>query len=377
MLLNIGDPFFLTPNGCPTTNRTDFIGIISSPSTTPEFHDVLSKYILKVVENMCQRNVSADYVESSIENCDLLACVLYYNLELPLPITPEILKNNIRRVTLYGFATCLDKNLATDGEDNSLYVDVICGSPLGVVKKKKFPPPGKTLLNMVTEYGRSHDYMYVSLNALLNVINYYRKLGFRHIKAGSNMENPYITYLANLNKDLKLSNYHQAADLIKIERAFKLSHELGNRNKPQLNENEFARQLRKSLNLEENPNPEDIMNYLAEIDPRILESYGNEGYYELVAELVRSGFSAEEECSNINQRLLISPDEEGDIIVSCSSNGMTMRKPLFAETDEPNISAPIIQCSTSGGKRKIRKTNKKTRSSRITKRKNRKTKHRR
>jgi len=375
MQIDIGQPFFLASNGCPSTKRTDFIGILSSPSKSPEFHGVLSQFVLKDVDPICQGNITPGYVEGSIEDCELMACVLYLSQEAQLPITPQMLLQDESIVQLYGFASCFDKRLTSNGEDNSLYVDVICGNPIGMAGKLKFPPPGKTLLNMVTEYARENDYMYVSLSALLNVINYYRKLGFRHLKAGSNMENPYITYLANLNKDLKLSDSEQAADLIKIERAFKLSQELGYRNKPQLNEAEFARQLRDSLDLDEKPDAEGIMDYLAEIDPRIIETNGNEGYYDFVAELVKSGFSAEDECSNISQRLLVAPDEEGYIVVNCSSSGMTMRKPLFADTEEPGLSAPIIQCSMTGGKKKHRQTKRKQQKSR-SRRKIKKTKHR-
>lgn len=372
----IGEPFFLASNGCPTTKRTEFIGIISSPSKSPEFHGVLSQFILKDVDPICKGNVSPGYVEGSIEDCELLACVLYLSPEAQLPITPQLLREDESIVQLYGFASCLDSRLTSNGEDNSLYIDVICGNPIGMVGKLKFPPPGKTLLNLVTEYARNNDYMYVSLSALLNVINYYRKLGFRHLKAGSIMENPYITYLANLNKDLKLSDSDQAVDLIKIERAFKLSQELGSRNKPKLNEAEFARQLRDTLDLEEKPDSDGILDYLAEMDPRIIESNGSEGYYDLVAELVRSGFSAEDECSNVSQRLLVSPDEEGEVVVNCSSSGMTMRKPLFADTEEPGLSAPIIQCSMSGGRKKRRQTKRKIKIKRFT-RKNIKTTNRR
>lgn len=374
MLTVVGKPFFLSSNGCLSLKQTEFIGILSSPSTSPDYHRALSNLIITNVAPICQGNVAPSYVQDSIEDCELLACVLYYSQDAPLPISPEVLTNNNEGVQLYGFASCFDKRSASNGEDDSVYIDVICGNPIGMVGRLKFPPPGKTLLNMVTEYARNNNYMYVSLSALLNVINYYRKLGFRHLKAGSNMENPYITYLANLNKDLKLLDTNQAVDLIKIERAFKLSQELGYKNKPQLNEAEFARQLQDSLDLEEKPDAEETLDYLAEMDPRIIETNGNEGYYDFIAELVKSGFSPEAECANISQRLFVAPDEEGYIVVNCSSSGMTMRKPLFADTEEPGLSAPIIQCAMTGGRKKRNQTRRKPQKSLI-RRKNKKSRH--
>jgi len=374
MRVNIGQPFFLDSNGCVSQKRTNFIAIVSSPSKSPDYHSALSYLVLRDVDPICQGNVTPAYVEYSIEESELLVCVLFYSMDAPLPVTPYELRNNEQGVQLYGFASCFDKRERSYEEDNSLYIDVICGNPIGSAGRFRPPPPGKTVLNIVTEYARNNDFMYVSLSALLNVINYYRKFGFRHLQAGSTSENPYITYLANLNKDLKLSSSDEAADLIKIERAYKLSFELGPKNQPVLNEAEFGRQLRNSFDLDDLPNHEEALDYILEMDPRIEQSKGNEGYYDFVAELVRSGFSSEEDCDNVNQRLLVGPDEEGSIIVNCSSSGMIMRKPLFEDTEERGLSAPIIPCSISGGRRKRRQTTRKAKIIRH-RRKNRKTKH--
>jgi len=129
----IGKPFFLSSNGCPSSKRTEFIAILSSPSASPEYHSALSYFVLRDVGPICQGNVTPSYVEGSIEDCELLVCVLFYSMDAPLPISAKELIRNEEGVQLYGFSSCFDMRMVSKGRDDSLYIDVICGNPIGMV----------------------------------------------------------------------------------------------------------------------------------------------------------------------------------------------------------------------------------------------------
>jgi hypothetical protein len=55
---------------------------------------------------------------------------------------------------------------------NSLYIDVLCGSG-----------GGRTLVKAIIELAIEMDKKYVQLNALPQVINFYRKMGFMHTRS--------------------------------------------------------------------------------------------------------------------------------------------------------------------------------------------------
>lgn len=357
---SIGKPFFLQKNGCPTSKNTHFIGIIADLYTTIDLHNDISDFIIRNSEELCKGNVSKSYVIDSIERGIILVAIFYTPQLLSLNNTNfvEILEEN-KSIKCFGFASCYDKNRTSDKE-NSLYIDVICGNPIGKISTMEHPPIGSTILNIVTEFARANNFDYVSLSALINVINYYRKFGFRHIKAGMSAENPYLTYLANLNKNIKIADSAEAEQLIKIERAYKLSFELNNKNKPELNEERFARELQKSFGLKDRlPNTDEITEYLAELDTRIINTNGEEGFYDFVTELLKQGFNNDDECRNITPRTLMSQEPNVDmlmLVLNCASEGIDMRKPLFPQTEEPDLNKPIIQCLTYGGRKKNNKS---------------------
>lgn len=90
---------------------------------------------------------------------------------------------------LNGFAICEDLNIIPDGEtagENSLYIDAICSNPriprLDIEKEpSRNVSFGREIINHLKEYGKKKQYYGITLSSLMYVINYYRKLGFRHV----------------------------------------------------------------------------------------------------------------------------------------------------------------------------------------------------
>lgn len=361
-------PIFLNSKGCPTNTRTTtFALILKNNADDDSLFSTASRRILSSAKAICQNNVSASYVEGSLEECDYLAVLCHYSLDMPLPITPESLEEQPESI-VYGFATCIDKRLASGGDDNSIYIDVICSNLIGNLSMMtpRPPPGGKTILNLVTTFGKENGYRYIALSALINVINYYRKLGFRHIKNGETTEPGDITRLANINLSTILSDNDEARLRIKVERAYKLAHELNRKGRPEFNEKLFWDTLQRTVDddtLQGDYDEDTAGDYLAELPSHVYEANGDDGLYDLVGSLIRHGFSSEK-CSDVTRRRLVrlesnKDDDDTYYAVACSTEGFSMRKPLFP-VSEHGIDDDIIHCDTNsaskGGRRKRRYT---------------------
>lgn len=340
-----GNPIFINDKGCPTKSRTSTIAFVldnfknnQGPKNKIELFKTISKLVIESTSSLCRNNVSSSFVEGSIEESDNLLVLIHYSLDMPYPFDINTL-NNTPNSLIYAFATIQ--------LDNTLYIDTICSNLIGNLSTMTPPPPngGKTLLNLIATLGREWMFQYIELSALINVINYYRKLGFRHIKNGKNSENPEITRLATLNQAEKLNDSLEAEMRIKIERAFKLAHEIGTNNKVVFNEQLFSKLLKETISSKELEYIDDPTDYIGELPKHVLDSNGNDGLYDFISLLVHEGFAAEE-CNNITQRKLIKSSKNDDdaFIIACSSSGFTMRKPLFP-TQEPGIDNDIIQCN--------------------------------
>ena len=366
-MIQLDTQFFLTSVGCVTNKRTTTVGLLLKNHADDGYDNAMfqaaARRVLATSSSLCRYNVQASYVEGSLEECDYLVALYNYSYDLPFPATPESLADPYKTI-LYGFATCVDKRKESGGDDNSIYIDVICSNLIAHLSMIKPPPPagGKTLLNIVTRFAKENNYRYVSLSALMNVINYYRKLGFRHIKNGETTENSEITRLAELNRNERFDDSSDAKQRLKVERAFKLAHELDAKGKPSFNEGEFIHQLKQTIGedqLEEGENDEETSeNYVGVLPKHVQDSGGSDGLYDFVGALARNGFSSVE-CSDITRRWLVQYDEDDDAYeVSCSNEGFIMRKPLFP-TDVPGLDDDIVQCAdlTGGRRSKTRKSN--------------------
>lgn len=367
-------PIFLNSKGCPTNTRTTtFALILKNNDDDDSLFSTVSKRILSSARAICQNNVSESYVEGSLEECNFLVALYHYSLDMPLPVTSKSLDEQPESI-VFGFATCYDKRLTTGGDDNSIYVDVICSNLIGNLSMMtpRPPPGGKTILNLITVFGKENDYRYIALSALINVINYYRKLGFRHINNGETTEPTDITRLANLNLSTILSDNDEARLRIKVERAYKLAHELNRKGRPDFNELSFWDTLRRTIDDDtlQGDYDEDVAgDYLAELPQHVSDANGDNGLYDLVSSLIRHGFSSEK-CSNVTSRRLLrlesnEDDDDTYYAVACSTEGFLMRKPLFP-TKEPGVDDDILHCEPiirmrTGGRRSRRPRHKHSR----------------
>ena len=371
-MIPINTPLFLKPNGCPTKSRTTTVAfIVSKEGDDGMLFDSLSEKVLLSASPLCQNNVAPSFVEGSLEECDYLLVLCHYSLDMPMPITPDLIGDGPESV-IYAFAACMDMRRETNGDDDSLYVDSICSNLVGNLSTITPRPPsgGKALLNIITTFGKERGYRFIALSALINVINYYRKLGFRHFKNGETVEAPDITRLAKANAAEKFDDNDEAKLRIKIERAFKLSHELNDKGVPELNLKAFWKEMQQTINddaLQDEYDEGTVGDYIAELPPHVIKRNGADGMYDLVGSLIRHGFSSQK-CSDITRRSLVrqeagedDDDSEPHYIVACSSEGFSMRKPLFP-TSEEGIDGDILRCDTmSGGKRRSRKRSRKHR----------------
>ena len=94
-----------------------------------------------------------------------------------------------------GFITCNDHNLLIDEKhiENVLYIDVV-GSRRRKTRNKvelEAITFGSKLIKDIEKFARSKHYLGLTLSSLTYVINYYRKLGFRHLPMLSAYETMY------------------------------------------------------------------------------------------------------------------------------------------------------------------------------------------
>ena len=130
-----------------------------------------------------------------------------------------------RRANVYGFALCNDLTNERHfderhEEEESLYIDALCANPTQIREDRRVAlkaSAGKILMNAVETYARGQGIKNIRLSALPYVIHYYRKLGYRHIRPGQNMEDedPTITGLADqvgtkrYKSDTEIENAHK------------------------------------------------------------------------------------------------------------------------------------------------------------------------
>ena len=94
-----------------------------------------------------------------------------------------------------GFITCNDHNLLIDEKhiENVLYIDVVGSRRRKTRNKVELPAItfGSKLIKDIEKFARSKHYFGLTLSSLTYVINYYRKLGFRHLPMLSAYETMY------------------------------------------------------------------------------------------------------------------------------------------------------------------------------------------
>ena len=286
------------------------------------------------------------------------------------------------RPVLIGFAL-----LEYDSDEpKEIYLNALCGNA-----DIRNPPegrrlsPGKILMVQLEWLARSMKFHTIKLSALSYVINYYRKLGFRHVKNCKNAKNG----LARKNKSneviekdkdvlsaarkfaqhkFKSEDDVEDAFLIEMARHFK---SLGT-DEEQLDD--VARQLTKEYQQRgilfrvENgiivPRKRDNSRLDKSIEKRMKRS--NTGTYDFLSLLRKKGFAVECEDENRGIRGDLEKDSDGDYGMGCSADGYTMRKCLNRFAPPPAVSnpgldkySPTIKYNMPGGTRKRKHSSKK------------------
>lgn len=136
------------------------------------------------------------------------------------------------RKNIYAFAICNDYSKERhferrENKEKALYIEAICANAKQIREDRRVVTEvsmGKILINRIEQWGLKHGNDSVKLSAIPYVTQYYRKLGYRHIKAGESEENEKIE-IANAAKalaGLRFTNDELLLQAHKVELA--LSH---------------------------------------------------------------------------------------------------------------------------------------------------------
>tara|TARA_B110000305_G_C19463015_1_gene655866 strand:- start:4905 stop:5804 length:900 start_codon:yes stop_codon:yes gene_type:complete len=152
--------------------------------------------ILYNIKHICNSNIDKEFAESALENADIIVISKDDN-------------NGIR-----GFM-CVKKNYKPFGtrQHNYLYISLICNANKSSMKLISSPvkASGKDMLQWLIAYGQSNGFIGIGLRALLDVIPYYYKFGWRfRYDCGGAEEKPYIAEkVRTLNTILRTLNSNE------------------------------------------------------------------------------------------------------------------------------------------------------------------------
>lgn len=330
MALNfsMNTPIFLDKQGCITDKITsNFAFIVDNKS--PQYENI--RKIITGNEKLCKGNVASQFINYSVANCDLIF-TLFNNIS-ELELKPNFDLSNTRNFRLYSFSSCFNNH----STDKSLYIDIICANPSA--RFKQISQPGKVMLNLVTEYAYVQGFEYVSLSALANVINYYRKFGFRHINSYGMQENEDITRLALLNRENIVKNNNDIDTILKIEYALQVFNNLDNPDDDKLKE-----YIATALNLPELDDYQ-LLDYLGML-PSHSQNDGKNGIYDFIMLLDDFNFfNTPLKRKSITRRSVDTKYLEE--FIDNMSNGFIMRKPLFEFQEKDTgiyLDEPIVNC---------------------------------
>lgn len=303
------------------------------------------------VDDYCKKGVTSTYVDPYriISDNDFLI-TLSYTRHRDFPHEERIV----------GFAVVADTRGRTNGDDNSLYIDIICSN--NSLHGTRFPG-GKVILNAIVEYARNSGYDSVSLKALSNVVNYYRQFGFRFLKNGETEEQPHIRQLAEANASHRIATPGEANRLLLVERAILFSREVDDDGVPQLNSELLRENLMDQLALKSLPSDDEVSRLVGSV-PSAARDDGRGGLHDLYFSLIKAGYADLKGCPGITKRQFVRMEEVNPgtwkLWMSCEEGGFQMRKLLRPGlARDADVDAPILSCSVTGGKR--HKKHKKTR----------------
>lgn len=321
---------------------------------------------------MCQGNIGRTFFQGSTVDETSVIFLLYFLARTRTRINPELI----------GFGLTNDLN-GDEEDDETLYIDALCANPnvrylpLGGIKGV-----GTMLMRQIEWYARdSGEYSIIKLSALPYVINYYRKLGFRHVNDCNSLQDDANEIYAEEDNEIRTLAHRNMQNRFKsdlvIDKAMRV--ELA-KEKQILGKSKTVKDYYMS-NLNKYFEPYDIKfrnenNKIIAIDHnnkqdseimRLLDE-DNSAILELLNLLRAKGFSvACQDKVAKNVRHNIKYDSDGDIIFPCDEDGYIMRKCLdiFEETkkhDRPiRENNELMNADGAKKKNKKRKKGKKTR----------------
>jgi hypothetical protein len=280
---------------------------------------------------MCQGSISRTFFQDSSVDDSSVVFLLYFLARTRTRINPELI----------GFAMTNDLN-GDDEDDETLYIDALCANPdVRYVPIGGIKGVGTMLMRQIEWYARdSGEYSILKLSALPYVINYYRKLGFRHIQDCDELqddaqetyaeEDDAIRTLAqrNMQNRLKSDLFIDKAMRVELAKEKRILGK-GNQDYYMSNLNKYFEPYRIKFRIEndalvalneDNKKDKEVMKLLDEDNSAILE---------LLNMLRGKGFAvACPETQGKNVRHNIKYDSDGDIMFPCDEDGYTMRKCL-------------------------------------------------
>ena len=164
--------------------------------TAYEMMYTISNKLLYNIKYLSNSIIDKEFAEEALENADII--IVSYD-------TINDIKSSIR-----GFM-CIEKDYKPfdTKSKNYLYISLICNAKKSTVnlRNNSNNPSGKDMLNWIINYGKINRYQGIALKALINVIPYYHKLGWKFITNLNSKEKYYISdkvqILYNFIKNIK------------------------------------------------------------------------------------------------------------------------------------------------------------------------------
>lgn len=231
--------------------------------------------IVKNADTLCRFNVSRNYIGRRVNDEDTRVI-----------ITLRYSKGG--NEYLIGFV------LADVDPNSCLYIDVICSNPSSQQIRLA---GGKILINESEQVAHSMNLKNLTLSALLNVINYYRKLGFLFLGEMEREEAPEITRLSDANVNRIFATCDDTIKVMKIERALQLTRGPNKNGKTLENNMNILRvnlvrpdgdELQKKNYVD--LTKEEAEQLLMELPEDVTKNNGVGGFYDLIYLLVKKGF---------------------------------------------------------------------------------------
>lgn len=152
------------------------------------------------------KEIKPDFIDQSVTNSDTI---------IVLAFDPS------NRSRIVGFATVVNLSQMESSFITALHIDLVCSMVKGY---------GKLLIQTIIDYAEANDYNRITLNAPPNVINFYRKLGFRFTDREDQqshcMEDAEIASAAQLVENIYFEN--RLAALTNLDMLYLLSQLIDN-----------------------------------------------------------------------------------------------------------------------------------------------------